>query len=465
VQLGLAAAFVGAFWALLWLSTELFRLIGIESPAGLIRRPWFAAPATTLVLACAIHVTDVRADLVRGVRTLTLTLLAWLLPMMTAFAIAFLLTLPFTGLEPLWNTRHATVTLLAAVAALVFLINAAYQDGQAGESVARVLRYSRSMAALVLVPLVALAAYGLMLRAQQYGWTPPRVIALACVVVASCYALGYALAALRFNFALKGLEPTNVFAAYVIVGVVLALFSPIADPARIAVADQIRRLQTGQVAPERFDYRFLRFWSGRYGRAVLERLAVQSEGPQAAAISERAKQAMNLLTPWQATGVLRATPLSRGANIALVHPRGQALPDSFLRYDWTRETAPQLPRCLTTTDAKCEAVLADLDGDGSMEILLFALHGSGRVLTAGAFKAGPDESWTWLGSIVNVHCPGVRDALATGQLMTVEPRLKEIDANGIRLRVNTDRGCALPGLLREPFGVAPRPPAVRDGVK
>ena len=28
---------------------------------------------------------------------------------------------------------------------------------------------------------------------------------------------------------------------------------------------------------------------------------------------------------------------SRGANIAVVHPRGEALPDSFLRFDWTKE--------------------------------------------------------------------------------------------------------------------------------
>jgi hypothetical protein len=163
----------------------------------LIERPWFYAPATTVVLAYAIHVTDTRTELVRGVRTLTLTLLAWLLPMMTALALAFRLALPFTGLQPLWNTQRATATLLVAAAALIFLINAAYQDGQSGESIARVVHYSRGAAALVLVPLVALAAYGLTLRAQQYGWTPQRIIAGACVVVASCYAVGYALAAVR----------------------------------------------------------------------------------------------------------------------------------------------------------------------------------------------------------------------------------------------------------------------------
>jgi hypothetical protein len=84
VQVAMAAAFVGAFWALLFLSSELFQMIGIGGLRELIQRRWFYVPATTVALACAIHVTDARADLVRGVRMLALTLLAWLLPLMTA---------------------------------------------------------------------------------------------------------------------------------------------------------------------------------------------------------------------------------------------------------------------------------------------------------------------------------------------------------------------------------------------
>jgi|KBSSwiStaDraftv2_1062776.scaffolds.fasta_scaffold57490_1 hypothetical protein len=441
VQLVLAAVFVGAFWLLLLLSAELFRMIGIRSLRDLIERPWFAVPATTVALAYAIHVTDVRADLVRGVRALALTLLAWLLPMIVAFGVAFLLALPSTGLQPLWNTRSATTTLLIASAALVFLINAAYQDGQSGGSGFGLVRNARSVAALVLVPLVGLAGYGLTLRAQQYGWTPPRIIAGACGVVAGCYAVGYAIAALRPNLALKGLELTNIVTAYVIVAVVLCLFSPAADPARIAVADQLRRLESGKETPDTFDFKFLRFGSGRYGKAALDSLAQRVEGPNAAAVSEKAKQAMLLTNPWG--GGFRATVSQRTENIELVHPRGQVLPDGFLQHDWSTQTVGQwsLPHCLTTAGARCKAILIDLDGDGALEILLFDLAGRSGVLGAGAFKAGPDGSWTWLGPIPNNQCVQVLDALETGQFRAVEPRLKDIDANGIRLRVSSERGC------------------------
>ena len=86
VQLVLAAGFTGAFWILLFLGAALFKLIGIEAFATLIGKSGFAIPATTLMFAAAVQLTDGRSNLVRGVRTVALTLLAWLLPLMTLIA-------------------------------------------------------------------------------------------------------------------------------------------------------------------------------------------------------------------------------------------------------------------------------------------------------------------------------------------------------------------------------------------
>src|SRR5262249_36324209 len=243
---------------LLWIGAELFRLIRIEFLADLIKRDWFSIPATAFVFACALHMTDARAGLVEGARTLALALLSWLLPVMTLFAIAFVLALPFTGLEPLWSTRQATAILLVASAALVVLINAAYQDGRYDSPA--LLRYASRAAALVLVPLVGLAAYALSLRVAQYGWTPQRVNACAGIVITGCYAIGYAAASLRRRLA--GIEATNIVTALAVLVVLLALFTPVADPAKIAVADQVRRLQDGRISVDKFDYEFLRFRSG-----------------------------------------------------------------------------------------------------------------------------------------------------------------------------------------------------------
>src|SRR5690606_35107427 len=129
------------------------------------------------------------------------------------------------------------------------------------------------------------------------------------------------------------------------------------------------------------------FRSGRYGKAALEELAARTGGPGAAVIAERAGKAMRLERPWQQAAT--ATRESRAANITVVHPPGQALPESFARHEWTTETASGA-QCLTNADAVCQAVLIDLDADGTMEVLLFQSTSPSRRtgnLNARAFMA------------------------------------------------------------------------------
>jgi hypothetical protein len=438
VQFVLALLFLAALWSLLWLGAALFNLIKVSLLSELIQKRWFAIPVSTMAMAYSLHVTDLRANLVTGARTLLLTLLSWLLPVMTIFAVLFLLALMFVGLEPLWATRRATGILLWSVAALVFFINAVYQDGKPEPPVALVLRQSRWLAAIAIAPLVSLAGYGLMLRVEQYGWTPERVVAAACVIVAACYAIGYALAAAVPRPAMKPIELTNVLTACVTVAVSLALLSPIADPARISVADQIRRLDAGEIAPDKFDFAFLRSSAGRYGTEALQRLAEDAEGPQAALIMERAKLALQGQNNVIDQSRLRpTTPASRAANITVIHPASATLPDSFLQADWSG-AQPQwrVPGCLLR-DAKCEAILIDLDGDGHDEVLLFNSPGGVGI----AFRGDGEGRWKMLDTIVNGTCPGVRQALRAGKFDAVAPPMKDVEVAGQRLFVNREPKC------------------------
>jgi hypothetical protein len=228
------------------------------------------------------------------------------------------------------------------------------------------------------------------------------------------------------------LEPTNIFTSLVIVGALLALRTPLADPARISVADQLSRLQAGTVTPERFDFGFLRYLAGRYGRQALEQLAAQSEGPQAALIAERASQVMRAKGPWEIGRGAPPTPAQRGLHIAVISPNGATLPEGFVQQDWNAfQPRWKLPNCLVS-DFRCDAILTDLDGDGQAEILLFNLPTG----AAAAFKKGlADGAWTYLGAVANANCPGVRDALHAGNFETAQPALKEITANGHRLLI------------------------------
>ncbi len=292
VQLALSIGFAGAFWLLLFLGAALFKIIGLSFLGDLIGETWFSFPLTGLAFATAVHLTDVRDGLIRGVRTIALMLLSWLLLVLTVLVGGFLAALPFTGLQGLWETGSATALVLAAAGGMIILINAAYQDGRTDNLPPVVLRVAVRVAAVLVTPLIGIAVWGLSLRIDQHGLTPDRIIASACALVGAAYAIGYGLGAL-VPFLRKGspwmdaLETTNVVAAVLTVAVILALFTPIADPARLSVADQVARLDSGKVAADKFDYGFLQNGGGKVGRAALARLA----GSNDADVSGRARQA------------------------------------------------------------------------------------------------------------------------------------------------------------------------------
>ena len=127
-----------------------------------------------------------------------------------------------------------------------------------------------------------------------------------------------------------------------------------------------------------------------------------------------------------------ATPSSRIANITVLSSSPRTLPDGFVQQNWEAMTRSFLPRCLIA-DAKCEAILVDLDGDGAPEILLF----EAPIGPAAAFKLAADGKWLLLGSLANSHCDGVRDALRAGKFEMAAPLLKELDVAGQRVRIDS----------------------------
>lgn len=427
-QIVLASLFVGVFWAVLWLGATLFEQINLKFFSELLKRDWFYIPATTVAAGASLHLTDARAGLVRGARTLTLSMLSWLLPIMTLIAVGFLFALPFTGLQPLWSTRHATFSLLAAATFLILLINSHYQDGGPGTASPRVLAYARTVAALVLMPLTVIASIGLSLRVQQYGWTPTRVVALASLVAIGCHALGYTLTALRTGPRLTFLPATNVISAFIMVALMLALLSPVGDPARIAVSSQVARLEAGLVPVNQFDFNLLRFDSVRYGQAALERLKAKTEGAHAREIAAKATEILKSNNRYSSTSKISATPDSRVADIQVVLPSGTALPRAFLDKDWSATpTATTLPACLRETETyrKCQAMIVDLDDDGRPEIVIV----DGLQMTV--FQISADGQWADIGRLQgNTFCAGVSDALKAGRVQLVRPTFKSIEANG-----------------------------------
>jgi len=419
LQYALAAAFVGIFWALLWLGAALFKLINLDFLEKLIEHRWFSIPITTLAIAAALHITDVRAQLVRGARSLVLALFSWLLLLIVVIAAGFLGSLFGTGLAPLWKTRMATSLLLIAAAAIIVLINAAYQDGDEERKPVRILRLAGSLGGLLLLPIVALAGYAVYLRITQYGWTADRISATASVVVATAYALGYAVSALLPGGWLKFVERWNFVTSLLVLAVIAALFSPLIDPMRIGVASQVARLETGKIAPEKFDFRYLRNEGGRFGKEALERL-IKSKNDFTRDAAQEALKSWNRFNPVE----LPVTPKSI-QKLVHIYPAGKGLPSSFVKEDWSVVFGgTNVPNCLSnrvSTDNHCIALLADIDGDKQDEVIIFLPSDqvSDKEWNAVLLKFD-GQHWRQLGDIGSQqHCKGDYASLLAGKFQPV----------------------------------------------
>ncbi|HEV7229390.1 DUF4153 domain-containing protein [Brevundimonas sp.] len=429
VQLALSIAFTGALWLLLFLGAALFGLIGIRQFGDLLQEPWVAIPLTTVTFSLAVHLTDVRDGLIRGVRSVALMLLSWLLPVIAGLTGAFLVALPFTGLDGLWEQGSATALMLVAAAAIIVLINAAYQDGTPATRPPAALRWAAMIGGLLLVPLVGVATWGLALRIGQHGLTPDRITAAACILVGAVHAGGYALAAasgLRGGPWMKPLERTNIFGGMLAAALIVLLFSPVLDPARLSVMDQTARLARGAVSPAEFDYKFLRFGSGRVGEAALAKLAgsTNAEIARGAGVAQKAES-------WEFRGQRSMAPTRP---IIGAWPEGADLPSDFLV-----EVTPGDPRWECRDSGACLAEMRDLDGDGTDEVLLatgggvdlFARDSQGRWALEGA--------WDFVDCSRGAGQPNAMELMRSGRLSQREPRWPELNVGGES--VNLRRAC------------------------
>jgi hypothetical protein len=440
VQIVLGQIFVVLLWLVLHLGAGLYEVIGLSGFSHLLEDRWVLLPLVTTGFALSVNITDWRVQLLRTSRSLFLTLAAWLLPVLAALTLVFLLALPFTGMSLLWATHRASAALLSAALMLTVLINAAYGDGTPATGPGRVLRLCVAAGAVLLLPLTAMAAYGDFARVAQYGWTPPRLFAAADILVIGIYALGYMAALIPAGAWMHRLQVTNIAAAFVVVALILVLWSPVADPVRLSVNDQVARLRRGAVAPEKFDYAFLRR-AGRYGRDALH--DVQSGWTDAPdAMRQRVTAAMaRVPAPRVLLKATQPRPLTaeeRARQIKL-YPMGATLPSSLAAQASFGDALFLVPKCLTDLYVQCEAVLADVLGQGRPQLLFFTGFPTALLeqkIPGGAWEAGARIDGP-------IFCKAVIDALKSGA-MTQAPAIPAVTAGGATLTfppANPGTGC------------------------
>ncbi|WP_406828600.1 DUF4153 domain-containing protein [Microbulbifer sp. ARAS458-1] len=368
---GLTLVFTGIFWLILILWQALFKLVGVAFFEQLFEQDWFFYPVTWLVAGCGAILFRAQQSFVLTLKRLLRTMLVALLPLLAVLTIVFLATLPFTGLQPIWDTGRGSALLLWLVALLLFFTNGVIQDefpfARYPGWINRVL-----LLALVLAPFYTVfALYGVTLRVQQYGWTPERLWGGVVTLTLALLALSYSLSILRWRgHWAERLRRINTGLALWVLAICLVTQSPLANFWRISADSQVARLADGRVALADFDFYFLRNKLGRPGLESLQALQSLSVVKQDKKVAAYIEQLLEKKDPVWA---LRENPLQveareREMREIPILPEGAPPPPD----------AAQLQRDSRLCQAEqqnCLWLVQDLDGDGKPEYLLF-IHGS-----------------------------------------------------------------------------------------
>ncbi|MDU3154304.1 DUF4153 domain-containing protein [Hafnia alvei] len=267
----------GLMWGILSLGAGLFKLIGIDFFYNLFfEHQIFTYLANSLVLAIGVLICRTNSKLIITVRKLLSLVVKGLLPLLSFFALIFIFSLPFTGINTLAKQWSSATTLLTTMSLLLaLLVNAVYLSADNAEQkpYPKIIRYIINGSLLALPIYAILSTYYLGLRIVQYGWTPERLWAAVVVGLSLCLSLAYATAVVRKNTIwLHSLGNINKKMMCLIAAILILCNSPIIDPYRISVNDQMQRYATGKISPDNLDLIMLRFDAGRRGNDALQAL-------------------------------------------------------------------------------------------------------------------------------------------------------------------------------------------------
>lgn len=267
----------GLMWGILSLGAGIFKLIGIDFFYNLFfEHQIFTYLANSLVLAIGVLICRTNSKLIITVRKLLSLVVKGLLPLLSFFALIFIFSLPFTGINTLAKQWSSATTLLTTMSLLLaLLVNAVYLSADNAEQkpYPKIIRYIINGSLLALPIYAILSTYYLGLRIVQYGWTPERLWAAVVVGLSLCLSLAYATAVVRKNTIwLHSLGNINKKMMCLIAAILILCNSPIIDPYRISVNDQMQRYATGKISPDNLDLIMLRFDAGRRGNDALQAL-------------------------------------------------------------------------------------------------------------------------------------------------------------------------------------------------
>ena len=273
----LTAPLVWGVALILFLWGALFQAIGIDFFADLFARDWFLFPVLAVAFGLGVLIFRHLATVIDGVTSLLEGLIRLLFPLIVAVFVIFLAALPFTGLQPLWETGNGTALLMGMNIFALFFANAVYQPGRRPPYPAIVHRLL--YAGTSLLPIISmLALYGLYLRIAQYGWTVERCWALVICLLLALFSAGYSLGIVRRRDDWpETLGRVNVIMGWAIVALMLLVNTPLLDFRSISLASQFARVERGEIEIHDFDFYYARQHLARPAWLRMQAMLVEVE--------------------------------------------------------------------------------------------------------------------------------------------------------------------------------------------
>lgn len=321
--------FTGVTFLLMWMVAGLFDLIGIDVIKRLFDHEWFGMPLAGGAFGAATALLREQDRIVATIQRLLMIVLRVLAPVLAIALVLFVLSLPFTGLGPLWSSNVPTTpTMLAASAFALLLLNAVIGNDDSEAATHPMLRWAAVGLALTILPLSVIAFASMMARVNQYGLTPERIWGLIAVAVAVAYGAVtlWSVIRARQSFA-PMLRRWQTYLAMAVCVLAVLLATSIIDFGAMSTRSQMARLNSGKVSVQKFDWQALAYRFGPSGRRALEQLARSSE-------PTRAEIARTVLSKKENEYVNPASlvPVADMRKTIIAVPQTLSLPDDLVRH-------------------------------------------------------------------------------------------------------------------------------------
>ncbi|MEE9491786.1 MAG: DUF4153 domain-containing protein [Gammaproteobacteria bacterium] len=375
----LSLLFVLIFWGVLMLWAALFKTINVEFFSLLFEEKWFMFPALSLACGFAIITFRNLTDILDVIANVLQAMIKFLLPLLVAISVMFMIALPitgfnsfwgtnndsasiFSGLNSLWKTGHGSALILWLQTLILFFVNAVYQDEN------RITPYTATLHRFIyfgvaLLPIYsAIAFYGLYLRVGQYGWSVDRCWGMLIWLLLALFSTGYCWGIVRHrdNW-IRTLSRVNIVMGLIILVTMLLVNSPLLDFRKISTNSQLAQFNSGKISIENFDIRYIARHLARPGYLALQNFKVEhtDKYPEIVATIDEL---------YRSRGMDSSTPdLQTFSDQLVIWPSNIEVPASLIEkiFDWRQENNP-----VSRFSSKTILLALDLNDDGGHEFII-----------------------------------------------------------------------------------------------